>query len=48
MKPLNYNRGQTVYKEGDLADFVYIVREGEFELIRNFQKDKRKDFIIMM
>ena len=30
--PIKYTRGQTVYKQGNPADHVYIVRKGEFEL----------------
>ena len=46
MKELSFDHGQTVYAESDLAKFVYIVTDGEFELTRFFQKEKRKDFII--
>ena len=29
-----YTRGETVYKEGEKAEFIYIVKKGEFELER--------------
>ena len=27
-------KGQTLYKEGDSADYVYLVKEGQYEVTR--------------
>jgi len=30
----HYNRNQEIYKEGDPADTIYLVKTGEFELFK--------------
>lgn len=30
----NFVRNQTVYSQGDPSDYIYIVEQGEFEIIR--------------
>ena len=41
LKPVKFLRGQTVYSEGDLANCVYIVFKGEFELVKKLPKPDR-------
>lgn len=36
--PELFIRNQYVYKEGDPADFVYIIVNGEFELVKSLAK----------
>ena len=33
-----YKRGQAIYQEGEPCRFVFIVKEGEFELKKKFKK----------
>ena len=39
-KTVKYTRNQVVYREGDLADNIYIVKEGQFSLNKNVMKRK--------
>ena len=34
-----YNMNQIVFYEGDPANFILIVKEGQFEVSRNFDED---------
>lgn len=38
-EPLRFTRGQQIYKEGEDADFVYIVFVGSFELTHYIGRD---------
>lgn len=38
LSKVKFLRGQTVYNEGDAANFVYIVQKGEFEVIKRLPK----------
>ena len=35
-----FTYGETVYKEGDPNNFVYIVKNGEFELVKKLPRQK--------
>ncbi|CAD8078389.1 unnamed protein product [Paramecium sonneborni] len=42
-----FRKNQIIYKEGEQADYVYIIREGEFELSKKFDiQNKHKTFPI--
>lgn len=41
LKPIKFVRGQTVYAEGQVANSVYIVYKGEFELGKKLPKTDR-------
>ena len=40
MRTHKYRRGQTVFKEGDEVHYVYIVKEGEFEVKKHVYEPK--------
>ena len=42
LKPLKFVRGQTVYSEGSLANSIFIVYKGEFELAKKLPKPERQ------
>ena len=43
MHRVKYERGQVIYNEGKIADKVYILFKGSFELVKKLaREDKRK------
>lgn len=37
VQPIEFNRGNTVYHEGDKADGIYLVYKGEFEVLKRLE-----------
>lgn len=44
MNKVQYRRGNVVYSKGDDCQFIYIIFEGEYELIKTIKlKEQRND-----
>lgn len=37
------NRGQVIYTQGDIADSLYVIKAGEFQVFKNVTIDKRDE-----
>jgi CRP-like cAMP-binding protein len=42
----SFNKGQVVYTEGQISDYVYLVKEGEFKLTKKRVTEKTEKICV--
>ena len=41
--PITTTKNQIIYKEGDVADYIYIIKKGEVKILKKFDYPHEED-----